>query len=45
MPTSPTTVPRRIMALPTDALGSVPFLGVDDWSFRRGRKHGTILVE
>ena len=38
------TVLRRIMDLPTPAAGSVVALGIDDFSFRRGRKFGTILV-
>jgi len=43
--TSWMTVVRRIMDLPTSAAGSVVALGIDDFSFRRGRKFGTILVD
>jgi len=32
------------MDLPEISLGSVVFLGIDDWSFRRGHRFGTILV-
>ena len=39
------TIVRRIMALPTSPAGAVAILGIDDWSFRRRRKFGTILVE
>ena len=35
--TSPTTIIRRIMALPTAAIKQVSELGIDDFSFRRGR--------
>jgi len=43
--TSPTTILRRTMALPTHPPERVSLLGIDDWSFRRGRKFGTILVD
>jgi hypothetical protein len=33
------------MALPTNVPEQVTQLGIDDWSFRRGRKFGTILVD
>jgi len=42
---SPTTILRRLMALFTPLVGEVSVLGIDDWSFRRGRKFGTILVD
>jgi transposase len=42
---SPTTILRRLMALLTPPVGTVSILGIDDWSFRRGRKFGTILVD
>jgi transposase len=42
---SPTTILRRLMALCTSPAGAVSVLGIDDWSFRRGRKFGTILVD
>ena len=42
--TSWMTILRRVMALPTPAVGMVTELGIDDFSFKRGRKFGTILV-
>lgn len=45
MYTSPTTMLRRIMALAPSVTPQVSCLGIDDWSFRRGRKFGTILVD
>jgi transposase len=42
--TSKLTILRRIMALPTEPAGPVIQLGIDDFSFKRGRTFGTILV-
>lgn len=39
------TILRRIMALPTEPVGEVSQIGIDDFSFRRGRKFGTIVVD
>ncbi len=39
------TILRRIMALPPEPVGEVSQIGIDDFSFRRGRKFGTILVD
>ncbi len=43
--TSRQTILRRIMALPTAPIGQVVELGIDDFSFKRGRTCGTILVD
>ncbi len=42
--TSRQTILRRIMALPDGSTGSVLFLGIGDFAFRRGYRFGTILV-
>jgi hypothetical protein len=39
------TIIRRMMALATPPVERVVELGIDDFSFRRGRKFGTILVD
>jgi transposase len=43
--TSRHTILRRIMALPTAPVGEVSQIGIDDFSFRRGHKFGTIVVD
>jgi transposase len=42
--TSPTSILRRTMTLTTQRSEQVSQLGIDDWSFRRGRRCGSILV-
>lgn len=42
--TSRLTILRRIMALPTELVGPVIQLGIDDFSLKHGRTFGTILV-
>jgi transposase len=44
IPTSWKTLLRRIMAVPTPPVGPVTQLGLDDWSFRRRKQFGAILV-
>ena len=43
--TSRHTILRRIMALPTEPIGQIIELGIDDFSFKRGRTFGTLLVD
>src|SRR6266550_683233 len=43
--TSRNTTLRRIMDIPDDARASVVYLGIDDFSFRRGYQFATILVD
>jgi transposase len=43
--TSWMTIIRRMMALVTPPVERVIELGIDDFSFRRGRKFGTLLVD
>lgn len=43
--TSRNTILRRIMALPSEPVESVVEVGIDDFSFRRGRKFGSIIVD
>jgi len=38
------TILRRIMALHAEPVGHVPQIGIDDFSFKRGRTFGTLLV-
>jgi transposase len=45
MPASWMTILRRVMARPCTPVERVVQLGIDDFSFRRGRTFGTMLVE
>ena len=42
--TSRRTILRRIMALPAAPVAPVTHVGIDDFSFRRGRRFGSIIV-
>ncbi len=43
--TSPSTILRYLMRLPLPAMPPIRILGVDDWSWKKGRRYGTILVD
>jgi transposase len=43
--TTPTTLLRHLMQLPPLMARVVRILGVDDWSWKKGRRSGTILVD
>lgn len=45
MPTSPDTVLRLVRRTPVTPTSTPRVLGVDDWSFRKGRTYGTLLVD
>ena len=44
MHTSRQSILRHIMDLPDPPVGAILYLGIDDFSFRRGCRFGTILV-
>jgi len=44
MPISETTVLSSLYLVPLPEIGQVHVVGVDDWSWRRGKRFGTILV-
>ena len=43
--TSRNTTLRRVMDVPDEGRGSVVYLGIDDFSFRRGYQFGTICID
>jgi transposase len=45
MPISPDTLLRSIKSTPDPEYKTPRILGVDDWSFKRGKTYGTILVD
>jgi transposase len=43
--TTPSTLLRQLMQLQAPTPKAVRVLGVDDWSWKKGRRYGTILVD
>src|SRR2546428_3567257 len=45
MRVKPTTILRRLRAVPISPVGTVRILGVDDFAWKKGQTYGTILVD
>lgn len=45
MRVKPTTILRRLRAVPVSPVGTVRILGVDDFAWKKGQTYGTILVD
>jgi transposase len=43
--TTPSTLLRQVMRLPAPAIRAVRVLGVDDWSWKKRHRYGTLLVD
>jgi transposase len=45
MPISEVTLLRSLYLAPLPAIGPVEVIGIDDWSYRRGKRYGSIIVD
>jgi transposase len=45
MRTSPDTLLRRVKATPDEPAPTPRYIGVDDWSTKKGQRYGTILID
>jgi hypothetical protein len=45
MPVSDATLLWSLYLVPLPTIGQIEVLGIDDWSYRRGKRYGSILVD
>ncbi len=45
MPLTDATLLWSLYLVPLRQIGQIAVLGIDDWSYRRGKRYGTIIVE
>lgn len=45
VPTTAKTIIRRVMPLPLPDEGEVAKVGIDEWTWKKGHRYGTILVD
>lgn len=45
LPVSEVTLLWSLFLLPLPPIGKVQIIGIDDWSYRRGKRYGTIIVD
>ena len=45
LPVSEMTLLRPLFLLPLPRIGKVQVIGIDDWSYRRGKRYSTIILD